>query len=77
MLASKELHRLTRKERSLFWNFQIKKYPKTETKISLFLSSLSPCGNLWPGLLHSHLARLRINSESNNESRLKTTEKRL
>ncbi|MCC5615182.1 hypothetical protein LC605_08855 [Nostoc sp. CHAB 5836] len=27
------------------------------------------------GLFHSHLARLRINSESNSESRLKTTEK--
>jgi hypothetical protein len=26
------------------------------------------------GLFHSHLARLRINSESNSESRLKTTE---
>ncbi|GEM_PF-1371125 len=30
-----------------------------------------------PGLFHSHLARLRMNSESNSESRLKTTEKRL
>jgi PemK-like, MazF-like toxin of type II toxin-antitoxin system len=28
----------------------------------------------FPGLFHSHLARLRINSESNSESRLKTTE---
>ncbi len=27
-----------------------------------------------PGLFHSHLARLRMNSESNSESRLKTTE---
>jgi hypothetical protein len=27
-------------------------------------------------LFHSHLARLRMNSESNSESRLKTTEKK-
>jgi len=35
------------------------------------------CDRLHTGLFHSHLARLRINSESNSESRLKTTEKRL
>ena len=29
------------------------------------------------GLFHSHLVRLRMNSESNSESRLKTTKKRL
>jgi len=34
-------------------------------------------GTHMTGLFHSHLARLRINSESNSESRLKTTEKRL
>ncbi len=29
------------------------------------------------GLFHSHLVRLRMNSESNSEIRLNTTEKRL
>jgi hypothetical protein len=48
------------------------------TELGLNINSIA--GNLtraYAGLFHSHLARLRINSESNSESRLKTTEKRL
>ncbi|WP_375453018.1 hypothetical protein, partial [uncultured Nostoc sp.] len=36
-----------------------------------------PSSEVEAGLFHSHLARLRMNSESNSESRLKTTEKKL
>ncbi|MHC5675868.1 hypothetical protein [Nostoc sp.] len=36
-----------------------------------------PSSEVEAGLFHSHLARFRMNSESNSESRLKTTEKKL
>ncbi len=57
-------------------NYLIQKPKNNVNRLKFLIRNSSPI-TFHSGLFHSHLARLRMNSESNSESRLKTTEKRL